>query len=197
MISLQPEDLELAPATILLLIVLAAMLQDDLTCITVGLFASNENLWLPTAWCACFVGTLVGDLFWYALARWCGPPLLSRPPLNWVINPAQLERATAFIYRYGSYSIVACRFLPGIRTSLQLVIGTLHQNPVRAVSVFALAALVYTLLIIGFCRIFRNTIDVLGIYEQYGTLAALFAAIAVLFVIWLGKRSIESYLGKY
>jgi hypothetical protein len=49
MFSLQPADLELAPAAIILLIILAAIVQDDLTCMTVGLLAPIENLSLPIA----------------------------------------------------------------------------------------------------------------------------------------------------
>ncbi|HIE99302.1 MAG TPA: DedA family protein [Fuerstia sp.] len=187
MFSLQPADLELAPMMIILVIILAAMLQDDVTCTTVGVLAANGSLSLPMAWGACFVGTLLGDLVWFTLARWCGPRLLSTRPLKWVIKPPHLEKAAVFVERYGSLSIFLCRFLPGIRTALQLVIGTLHKNVARAVLVFTLAAVLYTLLIFGLCRIFHKTVDVLGIYEAYGQPAMLVSGIAVLSVIGMGK----------
>jgi len=196
MFSLQPADLELAPMMIILVIILAAMLQDDVTCTTVGVFAANGSLSLPMAWGACFVGTLLGDLVWFTLARSCGPALMSRRPLKWVITPPQLDRATAFVDRYGSVAIFACRFMPGIRTPLQIVIGALNQNVARAVSLFAVAAVVYTLLIFGLCRVFRNTMSLLGIFEKYGQPALLVAVIAVLIVLWLGRRLIETFDGK-
>lgn len=196
MFSLQPADFELAPVMIMFLIMLAAMLQDDVTCTTVGVFAANGNLSLPMAWSACFVGTLLGDLMWFTLARSCGPGLMSRLPLKWVITPLQLDRATAFIDRYGAVAIFVCRFMPGIRTPLQIVIGAVNQNLARAVSLFAMAAVVYTLLIFGLCRVFRNTMSLLGTFEEYGQPALLVAMIAVLIVLWLGRRVIETFDGK-
>ena len=73
MTFLEPADLELSAVAVLLLIIVAAILQDDLTCTTVGLMVSNENLSLPMAWFACLVGTLLGDLIWFMLGRSCGP----------------------------------------------------------------------------------------------------------------------------
>lgn len=188
MFALQPADLEFAPITIVPVIILAAMLQDDLTCSTVGVFAANGNLSLPVAWAACFVGTLLGDLMWFLLARWCGPVLISRAPLKWIIKPQQLDLATGIVERYGSLSIFLCRFLPGIRTPLQLMIGALHPNPGQAVTFFAVAASVYTLLIFGLCLAFQNALNVMGIFEQYRLPGLMLAAAVVLLIVWAGKR---------
>ena len=196
MTLLDPADFEFQPVAVFLLIVVAAILQDDLACTTVGMFAWDNRIPLSMAWFACLVGTLIGDLIWFMLGQSCGRPLLSRAPMKWVIKPSQLERATAFMKQYGSLSLFMSRFLPGIRTSLHLVIGTLHKDLWSAVSVLALAALVYTLIVVGFCRVFRNMMNVLGIYEAYGPPALLIAAIAVLCVLWLGRRTIESFTRK-
>lgn len=195
MFSLQAADLELAPASIILLIVLAAIIQDDVTCTTVGLFAFDGQLTLSVAWLACLVGTLLGDLIWFALARCWGPSLLSKRPFSWAIRPEQLERAKSFMEQYGSYSIFLSRFLPGMRTPLQIAIGSLYKDSAQAVLVFTVAAIVYVSLIIGICQALRNSIEELNGFEEYGPVVLLFVAVGILSILWLTKRTIGRFTG--
>lgn len=188
MIPLQPADFQLDPSTLIILIMVGAMLQDDVTCTTVGLLSADSALPLPLAWAACFAGTLLGDLTWFTLARWIGMPLLRRKPLNWIVDSNRLEKSRELIARYGSVSIFAARFLPGVRTAIQVMIGSLHQRPGSAVVVFAFAALLYTLLVVGLCRLFRNSVSSLDFFSEHKQVTLLIACAAVLSAMWLIRR---------
>lgn len=186
MIPLQPDDFQLAAPVLMTLIVLGAILQDDVTCTMVGLFASHEMI-VP-AWAACLAGTLLGDMIWFLLAHWLGEPMLRRRPLNRLISTESLERARAFVHRYGSWSIFLSRFLPGLRTGIHIIIGTLYQDTWRATSIFAAAAAVYTLVLVGFCRALRNSIEPLRWFQTYKVPTLVTFALVLLAALWLLRR---------
>ena len=68
------------------------------------------------------IAAIVGDSTGYAIGRRAGRPLLERRDGK-VLNQHNLTRATAFYDRFGSFTIVAARFVPWARTFAPLIAG--------------------------------------------------------------------------
>jgi membrane-associated protein len=68
------------------------------------------------------IAAILGDSTGYALGRRAGRPLLERRDGR-VLNQHNLQRATAFYDRFGSFTIVAARFVPWARTFAPLIAG--------------------------------------------------------------------------
>jgi membrane protein DedA with SNARE-associated domain len=62
--------------SILVLLALATLVSEDLTCITAGALVASGRLALFPATAACFAGILTGDLLLYVSGRIVGPRLL-------------------------------------------------------------------------------------------------------------------------
>lgn len=123
--------------------VAAAVLQDDAACLLAGtLIASREASWIP-AISGCIVGVCLGDMMMVAVG-W----LAGRRLLNWIASRrsdgaeriASAERWTA---QRGMSVLFVARFLPSLRSVTQIVVGSLHQRPWRAIGWVAVASLLY------------------------------------------------------
>jgi membrane-associated protein len=65
---------------------------------------------------------LVGDNVNYAVGRWLGPRIFSRPDSK-ILDPKHLQRTHDFYDRYGGRTIVLARFVPIVRTYAPFVAG--------------------------------------------------------------------------
>ena len=68
------------------------------------------------------IAAIVGDSTGYTIGRRAGRPLLEKRDGK-VLNQHNLKRATAFYERFGSFTIVAARFVPWARTFAPLIAG--------------------------------------------------------------------------
>jgi membrane protein DedA with SNARE-associated domain len=189
--TLDPENLARALPVVLLVIVVLAILQDDLTCVLVGVYVSQGDIPFWPSLIACFVGTLLGDLAWFFLARVFGRLLLDRRPVSRLISTENLKSAQALFERYGKYTIIVTRFLPGSRTLVQIAAGLFPTEILTTCLYFLYAAALYTLLLVGSCTLLGRTVNVELLYQQYGHLALLAAAVAVWCSLLLIKLSIR------
>ena len=79
------------------------------------------------------------------------------------------------------------RFVPLIRTPVQVVAGMLTKKVWKCLLLFACAAAVYAPLLVGVSSLLGKAVNVRFLYEQYGHLALLGAA----FVIWLALAAVR------
>lgn len=79
----------------------------------------------PLVFAACFLGIWLGDMGLYALARYFGRPLLSRPWVKRRINEAQLAKSEAWLKKRGPWVLLVVRFVPGLRLPTYLLSGML------------------------------------------------------------------------
>lgn len=189
--TLDPENLERVLPIVLLGIVVLAILQDDLTCVLVGVYVSQGEIPFWPSLIACFAGTLLGDLAWFFMARVFGRLLLDRRPLSRLISTEKLEYARALFERYGKYTILVTRFLPGSRTPVQIAAGLFSTEILTTCLYFLYAAALYTLLLVGSCALLGQTVNVELRYHQYGHLVLLAAAAAVWCCLLLIKFSMR------
>lgn len=77
---------------------------------------------LVTTLCA-----IAGDQVGYWFGRRVGPALFDRPKSR-VFNPKNVEKAHAFLEKYGAKTIVLARFVPVVRTFAPIVAGVGKMN---------------------------------------------------------------------
>jgi len=142
-----PEGIALV--LILVAIVTATLVSEDLTCIVVGLLAGQGRLPFVPGLIACFLGIFVGDLLLFAAGRWLGRPALERFPFKWLIRPQQVDRSSRWFNRRGPVVIALSRFVPGLRLPTYFAAGVLRTSTLKFAGYFALAVAVWTPLLVG------------------------------------------------
>jgi len=168
-------------SAVLLVIVFSAILQDDLTCLVVGMYVSSGEVPLLPALAACFIGTLLGDFCWFFSGRLLGIACLERSPIKWVVSTSHLARARKFFEKHGPPAILLTRFLPLIRTPVQVAAGVFARRISPCLFYFTMAAGLYAPLLVIGSALLGNAVNVYALYEQYGH----FALLGVAVLVWL------------
>ncbi len=177
---------------VLALIVLAAMLQDDLTCLVVGSAIVAGRISPLAAGAACWLGAWLGDIGWFLAARFVGQQLLERWPLRWMVNAEQLERARGLFDRLGPWTLFASRFLPLVRTPLQVTSGLLLRSAIPGCLLLLAAGGVYVTIVLGTVTALGKTTVVRDLYDRHGTWALLMVPL----VAWILLAGIRRLLGR-
>lgn len=175
---------------------LATLASEDLACLAAGLLvARGEAGFLPAA-AACALGIFLGDFLLYLGGRHVGRPALARAPLRWWIDAAAVARGERWFRARGVAALTAARFLPGTRLPTYLAAGALGEPPGRFAAWTALAAALWTPLLVGTGVLFGDA--ALAAYERSGRWLAvpalvLLAGIALLrctlpLATWRGRR---------
>ncbi len=194
----------LSPGQQLLLCVLlavATLISEDLTCVAAGLLASHGKISLGAAMLACLVGIFVGDLLLVLAGRLLGPGILARAPFRWVVSPRTLERSEKWFTAQGARVVLASRFIPGSRLPLFLAAGILRAPFARVAGALLLAGVLWTPLLVGLSAWSGGA--VLAHFRSYERIAlpALAAAFGATFVFarivvplfsWRGRRMLLS-----
>lgn len=138
----------------LLLISLATLASEDLTCIATGVLIAQGKLgfWAGTA--ACLLGIYAGDLALFASGRLLGRAALAWTPFRRFVPPAQVERASAWLSARGPQVVFLSRFTPGLRLPTYFVAGLLKTDPARLAAWFLAAAALWTPLLVGLAALF-------------------------------------------
>lgn len=136
------------PLALIVAIVLATFVSEDLTCVTVGLLiAAGKVAWLP-ALAGCFAGIVLGD-FGVWLIGWTG----GRSVLRWqwakrLLPDAKLAELSGVLCSHSGRATVTSRFLPGTRVPLFLAAGILGTCPYRFLPWAFVAAMLWTPLLV-------------------------------------------------
>jgi pimeloyl-ACP methyl ester carboxylesterase/membrane protein DedA with SNARE-associated domain len=154
---------------LILLIVGATLVSEDLACIGAGLMAARGTLTLTTAFFAAFGGIVLGDILLYALGRSLGNRIVRRAPFSWFIHRDTLERGSAWFEQKGIGAIFASRFIPGTRLPTYVAAGVLRAPFWKFLFYFLIAAVLWTPAIVGLSTVLGN--QILKFYEVYETYA--------------------------
>jgi membrane protein DedA with SNARE-associated domain len=129
--------------SILVLLALATLVSEDLTCIAAGALVASSQLALFPATAACFAGILVGDLLLYASGRLAGSRLLRWNFSQRFVPPTEIELAARWLDRRGLAAIFLSRFTPGTRLPLYVGAGIVRASWWRFVLYSSLACAVW------------------------------------------------------
>jgi pimeloyl-ACP methyl ester carboxylesterase/membrane protein DedA with SNARE-associated domain len=132
-----------------LLLALATLISEDLTCIWAGVMAAEGRISFEFAVVACMFGIVIGDILLFLAGRLIGRNVLRRAPLKWFVRDADVERNSAWFRRRGMIAIVLSRFLPGTRLPTYFAAGLFDTGFVRFTIYFLIAAAVWTPILVG------------------------------------------------
>ncbi len=193
----------IAALVLALLLALATFASEDLACVGAGLLVATGRLGPAPAILGCFLGIFAGDVGLYLLGRWIGRPLLSRWPLNRMVNDAGLAGARTMLGRRGAIAVLVSRFLPGLRVPTYLVAGILGMSFARFTLWFVIAAAIWTpLLVLGSAWAGEAALARFGAVFDHGPFVVVLALILfviawrtlVLSLTWAGRRRL---LGRF
>lgn len=164
-----------------ILLALCTLLSEDLTCIGAGLLASQGVIPFWAALAACAGGIFLGDIAIFLAGRYLGSAALRRAPVKWFLRESQVTQSAEWIRRRGPLLIFLTRFLPGTRLPFYFAAGMLRMGFWRFFLWFALAAGLWTPLIVGLSTILgKALIDFLAEYQRFAVLGL----ILVVLLIW-------------
>lgn len=126
----------------------ATFASEDLTCVGVGLLVRAGEVNLSVGLLGCFAGIFVGDLGLWVVGRLIGSGLLR---WGWLAGKAPRRRLAGmgqWFDRRGWAAILAARFMPGTRVPLYVGAGMLRHRAGHFVLWTALAALLWTPLMV-------------------------------------------------
>lgn len=121
-------------------IIVATFILEDLATITVALLASRMVIDSPVALASVVLGTVLGDLALYAVARWAGHRPLAR---RWLDKPA-LARVLDWVRRHALVMVVLARFTPGLRLPVFAGAGTIGMPFLPFATTIVVTTLIWT-----------------------------------------------------
>ena len=102
-------------------LVVAPFLPGESLLLTSGTLAGAGVLHIAVLWPLLVGAAFLGDVVNYLIGRWLGRHLLSKP--RKYLKPEHVQEAHEFYEEHGGLAIVACRFLPIVRTLVPFVAG--------------------------------------------------------------------------
>lgn len=128
------------PLLLVLVIITATFILEDLATITVALLASQMVIDGPTAVAALVAGTILGDLAVFHIARRAAHvPLVAR-----FLNGASLRPVRAWLRRNAIGVVLIARFTPGLRLPVFAGAGSFDMPARDFTIVIVLSTLVWT-----------------------------------------------------
>jgi len=131
-----------------LILALSTFISEDLTLLSAGALAGQGQISLSLAVFACFVGIFVGDMLLYLAGRIFGRRAVHRRPLSWFVSESAIEHATNWLVKNGLRTVFFSRITPGLRLPIYFSAGVLKTDFLSFVLFFALAAAVWTPLVV-------------------------------------------------
>jgi membrane-associated protein len=149
--------------------------------LTSGTLAGAGVLNIVVLWPLLVAAAFLGDIVNYLIGRWLGKHLLSKPRKH--LRPEHVREAQEFYEEHGGLAIVACRFLPIVRTLVPFVAGVTKMEFHRYVFFAFVAAVIWVTIFLGAGYLFGNVPWV----QDYLAIALAIAVAASAipgFVIW-------------
>lgn len=178
-------------AIIMLLIVMATFISEDLTCIGAGLMAARGLIGFWPAVIACFAGIFIGDVSLYLAGRWLGRRAVRRWPLKWFLSEEDLDKSEKWFRAKGPAIIIASRFLPGSRLPTYFSAGVVGAGFWMFISYFLLACIIWTPLLVGLSMLIGT--ELIAYFEAYQHYALAVIIGIVVFVILMLKVIIPAF----
>lgn len=204
-LPLNPKDLPkamgVAALVLMLLIIVATFVTEDLTTISVGVMVAQGRIEFLFGTITCFLGIFIGDILLYLAGRYLGRPAVAHAPLKWFVSEQAVEKSSAWFARQGVKVIFASRFVPGARLPTYFAAGVLRTKFWWFTIYFAIACAVWTPLLVGLSAwLGEEFIKRVYFGQQHFLLRALLVGVVLLLLIklllrlatWRGRRMLLS-----
>ncbi len=141
---------------IFILIAVATLVSEDLSCISAGILAANGNISFLIAVSASFTGIFIGDILLFLSGRYFGKKVLTRIPFKWFLSEDDLSQTRHWFNSKGPSIIFISRFIPGMRLPTYIGAGAVNAKFGMFTFYFCLACLVWTPILVGASYFFGN-----------------------------------------
>lgn len=135
-------------------LVVTPFLPGESLLLTSGTLAGAGVLRIAALWPLLVAAAFLGDVVNYLIGRWLGGRLLRKPRKH--LRPERVQQAHEFYEEHGGLAIVACRFLPIVRTLVPFVAGVTKMEFHRYLFFAALAAVLWVTVFLGAGYLFGN-----------------------------------------
>ena len=114
-----------------------------------GFFVGRGELSFVGVLLAATLGSVLGSVFLYEMARYGGRPFVLRYGSILRVEPADLDRADAWFERRGPVIVLVGRCIPGVRSLVSLPAGTLKMSRFKYVVLTTIGSLAWNAALIG------------------------------------------------
>lgn len=139
---------------------------------------------------AATLGSVLGALLIYTIARRGGLPLLMRYRRVLRLSERDIERGDAWFDRYGAWIVVGGRLIPGVRSLVSVPAGLSEMPVLRFAALTALGSAVWNSALIGVGWGLGENSEAIG--DAIGSLSRVILVATVLavvaLVVWLRRR---------
>jgi membrane protein DedA with SNARE-associated domain len=122
---------------------------EDVACLSAGGLAASGRLSFAEATAACFLGIFAGDMMLYWAGRLFAGPLLRGRVAGRFVTSDRLESSSRWLADRGASAVFFSRFITGLRLPTYIAAGALKADFARFAFWFAVAAAVWTPLLVG------------------------------------------------
>lgn len=156
-----------------------------------GYSVSQGQLTLVLAILAATIGSVVGALLLYGIARRGGRPVIYRLGPRVRVSHRDLDRADAWFDRYGAWFVFFGRLVPGVRSLVSIPAGLSEMPLLRFTLLTAAGSLLWNTLLIGLgAMLGRNWEQVAAVVGPISSAAlVLLVAATALGGVWLIRRN--------
>ena len=171
---------------LMLFIVMATMVSEDLTCIGTGLLVARGIIGFVPGTLACLAGIFIGDVLLFLMGRWLATSTIHKAPFKWVINEKDIKKSAIWFEAKGPAIIIASRFIPGSRFPTYVSAGLIGAKLSMFLVYFGIASLLWTPMLVGLATFLgQKMIDYFSLYQDYAlwVLLGLLSVLLILFKV--------------
>jgi membrane protein DedA with SNARE-associated domain len=159
---------------------------EDLTLILSGIVLNHGKVDPQTLFIVCYIGTILGDIFIYAVGRWFGKTLFQKEWFKRRVRKARLRQMRNGLERRHFLMVFFARHLFYLRTVTFLTCGALHTSFLRFIAADCLSAVVSVPLMLCLGYLAAEHYDTVMRYIGHAKAISLFIVLAVAaFALWL------------
>jgi membrane protein DedA with SNARE-associated domain len=147
---------EWLPAAQAAALAVLTFVQEDAPTVSAALLSAAGRLNTATGFFGCFFGIWIGDALLYLVARGFGRPLLHRPWVGRILNPASVARSEQWFAHQGTWLLLSSRLIPGTRLPTYLAAGFLRVPFSKFLLVTGIAVAAWTAFIFLVARAFGS-----------------------------------------
>jgi membrane protein DedA with SNARE-associated domain/rhodanese-related sulfurtransferase len=162
------------------------------TMIVAGALAMDGRLSFAGAFAIAVLASVVADLLWFFAGRRFGYPVL-RLLCRVSLSPDRCVQQTEGIFqRWGFYSLVGSKFVPGFSTVAPPVAGALHMALPKFVAATTASAALWVGAAMGAGALFRREVElVLAWMAEHAVLAGI--ALLGLFIVYIAWKAAQRW----
>lgn len=133
-----------------------------------GYLVAQGHMTLVGAVLAGTAGSMLGALLLYGLGRWYGEARLKRFAERhgrWLtLSPGDIDRASKWFARRGSWAVFICRLIPGLRSLISIPAGVHRMSLTKFLIATAFGTLLWTGLLVWLGQLLGENFEQVGRY---------------------------------